>query len=846
MEVSKIDRAKGALIGLALGDALGTTLEFQPRPKSPMVTSLMGGGPFRLKPGQWTDDTAMMLCLADSLIERGASDPEDQMRRYIDWRDNGHNSCTGTCFDIGTTVAKALRRFEQEGNALAGSDAPHSAGNGSLMRIAPVALLTHYASVSFALKMAEEASRTTHAEQRCIDACQFMTYMLHTLLNSDTEKVANKKALLSPFDPIFAQLMENMHPEFVTVINGSYRLKSREEIKSTGFVVDSLEAALWCFWHSDNFEDGAVLAANLGGDADTIAAIYGQLAGAYYGYEALPTHWLRALAWRQEIEQRAYLLLARQDNEDLAHFILGCRENIASNFYSAAYEHGLILEGFDWQRWLDSMERPLNLDNIAKASVAECLCLITVIVRRERFCEGLIKSLADNGVLQAILSRLIELNELDVSLSQGKSYFFIGDVHGQHQKLAALFKELERHDDEELDTHYVFVGDLIDNKPDHNIDQLKTLKQVRGLVDSGKAVCLMGNHELNAIGWAMRHLQTGMPLRAHSPNNLKQHSAFLAELIEDSELHLGWIEWFKSLPLFADFGDIRAIHACWDDDAIKRLKTYLNADNSLNADYWHCAFDKQHELYDLLETLLKGPELKLPEGSSFFDKTGCERHHIRVRWWLNQACTYRELAQVPLMAEKLVPELPLVERYQPKPNSIPVVIGHYTLAGFPEVLSDKVVCVDYNAAKGNNPLVSYHWRSGEQEFVHNEGIIFVDKPCLQQFPTAGIDKLLSTHLKALEASHHVSDSLLELVDELLWKEWDPIGVNCILECREEYQAYVQETAMLALDGDAEILAAWLWHCELELMTGHVDDPYMGQTKAGRLAIRLIEQVSASN
>ena len=310
MTATLTDRATGALLGLALGDALGTTLEFQPRPARPVITDMVGGGPFHLQPGQWTDDTSMMLCLADSLIAQGKSDPADQMRRYINWRDWGHNSCTGTCFDIGNTVAGALRSFERSGEALAGSRDPNSAGNGSLMRVAPVALLMHDADLPQAMELAAESSATTHGEQRCIDACRYMTYLIHALLNADARP--EKAQLLSDSAPGLAPHLAGMHPDTRAIIGGSYRHKSREQISSSGYVLSSLEAALWCFWHSETFEEGALLAANLGDDADTVAAIYGQLAGAWYGYGALPARWLAKIAWREDIRSRALQLLARR------------------------------------------------------------------------------------------------------------------------------------------------------------------------------------------------------------------------------------------------------------------------------------------------------------------------------------------------------------------------------------------------------------------------------------------------------------------------------------------------------------------------------------------------------
>lgn len=134
----KIERAKGALLGLAVGDALGTTLEFKAKDSYTPLTDMVGGGPFMLEAGQWTDDTSMMLCLADSLIEMGGMDLRDQTERYIRWFRKGENSVTGHCFDIGMTVRDALARFEATGNPKSGSASENSAGNGSLMRLAPV------------------------------------------------------------------------------------------------------------------------------------------------------------------------------------------------------------------------------------------------------------------------------------------------------------------------------------------------------------------------------------------------------------------------------------------------------------------------------------------------------------------------------------------------------------------------------------------------------------------------------------------------------------------------------------------------------------------------------------
>jgi ADP-ribosyl-[dinitrogen reductase] hydrolase len=134
------NRSRGCLLGLAVGDAVGTTVEFQPRGSFALVNDMVGGGPFRLKPGQWTDDTSMALCLATSLIAKNGFDPADQMDRYWNWYQNGYLSSTGSFFDIGNTVRQALETYQQTGNPFSGRIDPYSAGNGSLMRLAPIPL----------------------------------------------------------------------------------------------------------------------------------------------------------------------------------------------------------------------------------------------------------------------------------------------------------------------------------------------------------------------------------------------------------------------------------------------------------------------------------------------------------------------------------------------------------------------------------------------------------------------------------------------------------------------------------------------------------------------------------
>lgn len=295
--LSKVDRYRGALLGLAAGDALGTTLELSSPGTFEPLTDLVGGGPFALAPGQWTDDTSMALCLAESLVECRGFDPGDQMHRYLRWYREGYLSSTGRCFDIGSTVGAALRRFEQTGNPFAGDTAPHAGGNGSLMRLAPVPL-AFAQDPERAIHTAGEMSRTTHGAPEPVDACRYFAGLLAgALAGEDRETLLSPR--YSPVPGLWARAP--LAPRIDAVAAGSFQSKDPPAIRGTGYVVAALEAALWAFAKSRTFEEGALLAVNLGDDADTTGAIYGQLAGAHYGVEAIPARWRARLALRERI-----------------------------------------------------------------------------------------------------------------------------------------------------------------------------------------------------------------------------------------------------------------------------------------------------------------------------------------------------------------------------------------------------------------------------------------------------------------------------------------------------------------------------------------------------------------
>lgn len=292
------DRAIGALIGLAVGDAVGTTLEFKQRDSYPRLTDMVGGGPFRLKAGQWTDDTSMALAFADSLIAEHAFDASDLMQRFTDWRDNGEYSCTGTCFDIGSTVIAALLRWKQTGDPIAGSSDPYSAGNGSLMRLSPVAI-RFWNDRETMRRITPRQSQTTHGAPEAVSAC-----VIYAALIADAIAGLPRHEVLAP--------RKGDYPgKIAGIMAGSWRGKARGDIESSGYVSHSLEAALWSIGRTGDFRSAILTAANLGGDADTTAAITGQLAGALYGASGIPGEWLEKVAWREQIEERAGQLLLR-------------------------------------------------------------------------------------------------------------------------------------------------------------------------------------------------------------------------------------------------------------------------------------------------------------------------------------------------------------------------------------------------------------------------------------------------------------------------------------------------------------------------------------------------------
>lgn len=289
-------RTQGGLLAMACGDALANGAEFYPR--GSYQISDMNSAERYLPIGQWSDDTGMALCLGESLLERQGFDAHDQMSRYVAFFNPSEGWPNNKPLTPGKTIAQALQQFQRTDDPYAGSDHPLSAGNGGLMRLLPVALAAH-ADEQLCRQWAIDSTRTTHASKECLEASELLALIFIKILagaDKETALQAGSKETWSK-------------PKINALAAAEYLSKNIELIKAKAYVVDTLEAALWCFSTTDTLESALLTAANLGDDCDTVAAITGQLAGCYYGVQAIPTDWLDVLAERERIETLALQLL---------------------------------------------------------------------------------------------------------------------------------------------------------------------------------------------------------------------------------------------------------------------------------------------------------------------------------------------------------------------------------------------------------------------------------------------------------------------------------------------------------------------------------------------------------
>ncbi len=279
------DRLEGAFWGLATGDALGAPLEFYKRDALPEVRNMIGGGKFRLPPGAWTDDTSMALCLADSLAKFPELNSEHLLNCFWTWASENAHCSQPKAFGFGQNTIRTLLKFYNTGQTVASSTGTRSDGNGSVMRLAPVAI-RHHNDLSIVQELSRQQSYTTHASEKGADCCELLGAVLFHLFHGQSldkalERLSTER---SKWDPLVQDL-----------VTQTWKTKGREEISSSGYVIHTLEAALWSVYHSNSFEDALILAVNLGNDADTVGAVTGQIAGAMYGKSNIPSRWLNAL-----------------------------------------------------------------------------------------------------------------------------------------------------------------------------------------------------------------------------------------------------------------------------------------------------------------------------------------------------------------------------------------------------------------------------------------------------------------------------------------------------------------------------------------------------------------------
>lgn len=304
-------------------------------------------------------------------------------------------------------------------------------------------------------------------------------------------------------------------------------------------------------------------------------------------------------------------------------------------------------------------------------------------------------------------------------------YDLIGDIHGRAVELEALLTKLGydrsgagyRHESRQV----IFLGDFVDRGP----HQRHVLEIVRTMTSEGAALAVMGNHEFNAIAFHTPDGDGGH-LRARNEKNTHQHQAFLDEFADKPDEWAEAIDWFRTLPLWLDLEGLRVVHACWDPVYIGRISENYGDGARLNDELLHYASRRGTWQYQAVETLLKGKEIRLPEGAYFHDKDGTRRHEIRVRWW-GTGKTYKDVYMGPENAVTQIPDDPISGDHMVEygHDEKPVFLGHYWLEGDPQPLAANIACLDYSVAKPGGKLVAYRW-NGEKH-VRPEGYVWSER-----------------------------------------------------------------------------------------------------------------------
>ncbi|WP_312923797.1 ADP-ribosylglycohydrolase family protein [Empedobacter brevis] len=296
--MNKRNFSKNILIGSAVGDALGVPVEFKSRQELQInpVTDMIGYGTYNMPPGTFSDDSSMMFCLAESLCN--GYDVNDIGEKLQMWMHEGYWTADGEVFDVGIATRKAINRLRVVKNPIeAGSKDESDNGNGALMRILPLAVFTKDLSIDERCEIVKEVSSITHAHNRSVLACiYYIEFALNVL---DAENLEEAYLNTNFWLKLFLEeneLYKNEFPYFERILSGQLIDLTQNEIQSTGYVIHSLEASIWCLLHTNSYKDCVLKAVNLGYDTDTIACIAGGIAGIFYGTDTIPIHWIEQLA----------------------------------------------------------------------------------------------------------------------------------------------------------------------------------------------------------------------------------------------------------------------------------------------------------------------------------------------------------------------------------------------------------------------------------------------------------------------------------------------------------------------------------------------------------------------
>jgi len=317
--------AKDILFGISVGDALGVPFEFKNREnlKRYPATDMIGFGTHSQPKGTWSDDSSLSFCLADSLCD--GYNPKSIANKFFDWFEEKIWTPHGRIFDIGIATTKALSKLEniKDTSVFVGGNTENDNGNGSLMRILPIVLYLKDKDINYRYSVIKEVSSITHAHFISIFSCFIYIEIALNLMNGFNKEISYKKAIddIKNFitEDNFNNLNQNIYSQiqntedninkylgyFAKIFSGNIKNETEDNIKSTGYVLDSLEASLWCWLNTDNYKDSVLKAVNLGNDTDTIATITGGLASLTYGFENIPKEWVDCLAKKEDIENLA-------------------------------------------------------------------------------------------------------------------------------------------------------------------------------------------------------------------------------------------------------------------------------------------------------------------------------------------------------------------------------------------------------------------------------------------------------------------------------------------------------------------------------------------------------------